>query len=100
MRCQDNDEPIIVGHGSRTDAHVGATRQDENRTLIMAKQRRIAAVVTKASLDEPQSDLDYWLSQPPEARLAALEEIRQEYIRQTFDVPPRMQKVCTIVKLQ
>ena len=66
----------------------------------MVKQRRIAAVVTKTRLDEPQSDLNYWLSQPPEARLAALEEIRQEYIRQTFDVPPRMQKVCTIVKLR
>ena len=99
MRCQVNDEPIIVRLGSRTESRVGTTCQDEDRTLIMAKQRRIAAVVTKTRLDEPQSDLDYWLSQPPEARLAALEEIRQEYIRQTFDVPPRMQKVCTIVKL-
>jgi len=100
VRCQVKHWPIIVGTGSRTESRIRTTRQDENLTLIMAKQRRIAAVVTKASLDEPQSDLDYWLSQPPEARLAALEEIRQEYIRQTFDVPPRMQKVCTIVKLQ
>jgi hypothetical protein len=73
---------------------------DEDRWLIMVKQRRIAAVATKTRLDEPQSDLAYWLSQPSEARLAALEEIRQEYIRRTFEVPPRMQKVCTIVKLQ
>ena len=66
----------------------------------MAKQRRIATVVTKKKLDEPQSDLAYWLSQPPEARLAALEEIRQEYIRWKYKVPPRMQIVGKIVRLR
>lgn len=66
----------------------------------MAKQRRIATVVTKQKLDEPQSDLAYWLSQPPEARLAALEEIRQEYIRWKYKVPPRMQIVGKIVRLR
>ncbi len=66
----------------------------------MAKQRRIATVVTKKRLDEPQSDLAYWLSQPPEARLAALEEIRQEYIRWKYKVPPRFQRVYKIVKLR
>ena len=66
----------------------------------MAKQRRIATVVTKKKLDEPQSDLAYWLSQPPEARLAALEEIRQEYIRWKYDVQPRLQRVWKIVRLR
>ena len=66
----------------------------------MAKQRRIATVVTKKKLDEPQSDLAYWLSQPPEARLAAVEEIRQEYIRWKYKVPPRMQVVGKIVRLR
>lgn len=36
-------------------------------------------IVKKLKLKDQDSDLNYWLSQPPEKRLEALEEIRQEY---------------------
>ncbi|MBC8116648.1 MAG: hypothetical protein H7062_19820 [Candidatus Saccharimonas sp.] len=56
-------------------------------------------VATKTRLDQPTNDVAYWLSQPPEARLAALEEIRQEYIRSNYKSQPRFQRVCSIVEL-
>lgn len=45
----------------------------------MDKPRQIALVYRKMRIGEQGSDLEYWLSQPPAARLAALEQIRQEY---------------------
>ena len=66
----------------------------------MPESRQIAAVVVRKRLGEPQSDLAYWLSQPPAARLAALEEIRQDFIRWKYDAQPRLQRVCAIVELR
>jgi hypothetical protein len=43
-------------------------------------------------------DLKYWRAQPPAARLAALEEIRQEYHRWRYGAEPRLQRVYSIVK--
>ena len=65
----------------------------------MTRIRQMAMVATKTRLGQPTNDVAYWLSQPPEARLAALEEIRQEYIRSNYDVQPRFQIVCSIVEL-
>ena len=65
----------------------------------MTEKRRIAVVVTRKNLGDPESDLAYWLAQPPEARLTALEEIRQDYIRWKYDVQPRLQRVFTIIEL-
>ena len=66
----------------------------------MARTREIVGVTVWAKLGEPPTDLAYWLAQPHDVRLAALEKIRQHYIRQAFQVPPRMQTVCTIVELR
>ncbi len=44
-------------------------------------------------------DLKYWQAQPPAARLAALEEIRQEYHGWKSGEEPRIEKVCSIVRL-
>lgn len=41
--------------------------------------RKIAPVVRKVKLKEQGNDFAYWQSQPYEARIAALEEIRREY---------------------
>ncbi len=41
--------------------------------------RKISPVVRKVNLHEPTSDFAYWRSQPYEARISALEEIRNEY---------------------
>jgi hypothetical protein len=67
--------------------------------------RRIALVVKKMKLNEEGNDFAYWQSQPYEARLAALEEIRREYqvwinstSKETADVQPGFQRVCRIIK--
>lgn len=58
----------------------------------------IAKVVKKVKLRERKSDFAYWQSQPPQARLEALEEIRREYHRWKYGAEPRIQKVVAIIK--
>jgi len=62
----------------------------------MPKEREI--VVTKTTLKALKSDLDYWCSQPYEARLAALESIRSEYHKWKYNAEPRLQRIYRIVK--
>jgi len=64
----------------------------------MAGQPRIAKVCRKVKLQEQPSDFAYWQSQPYEARLAALEEIRQEFHRWKYGAEPRLQRVYRIAK--
>jgi hypothetical protein len=45
------------------------------------KNNGIAKVVKKIKRGETTSDFAWWQSQPPAARLEALEQIRQEYHR-------------------
>lgn len=45
----------------------------------MNMKRSIAPVVTKIKLSQRKNDFSYWQALPYEARIAALEEIRQEY---------------------
>jgi hypothetical protein len=58
----------------------------------------IEKVVRKVRMDEQENDFAYWQTQSYEARLAALEQIRQEYHRWKYDTEPRLQSVRTIVK--
>jgi hypothetical protein len=51
-------------------------------------------------LQDQKGDFEYWQSQPYQARLAALEQIRQEYHRWRNDAQPGFQRVYTIVKLK
>lgn len=60
--------------------------------------RAIAKVYRKVALGDQPSDFSYWQSQPPAARLAALEAIRREFHGWTDDTQPRLQRVCTIAK--
>jgi hypothetical protein len=49
--------------------------------------------------EEPETDLEYWLTKTPIERLAALEKMRQNYI--TFFLngnKPRFQRIYTVVK--
>lgn len=64
----------------------------------MSSERKIESVIVKRSLRAKSSDLAYWLTQPPEARLAALEEIRQEYDQWRYGAQPRLERVYTIIK--
>ena len=63
----------------------------------MAVTPGIAKVVTKVKFGQDDSDAAYWQAQPPEVRLAALEEIRREYHRWKYGGEPRMRKVVTII---
>ncbi len=65
---------------------------------VMDKSRQIALVYRKMRISEQGSDLEYWLAQPPGARLAALEEIRREYHAWELGDEPRIEKVITVVR--
>lgn len=58
----------------------------------------IKKVCTKLGLREGKSDFAYWQTQPYHARLAALEQIRQEYHRWRYRAEPRLQSVYSIVE--
>jgi len=62
------------------------------------KDTDIQKAVHKINLRDQKSDFAYWQSQPPAARLAALEQIRREYHGRRYGAEPRFQKVYTIVK--
>ena len=64
----------------------------------MDKPRQIALVYRKMRISEQGPDLEYWLSQPPGARLAALEEIRREYHAWKYGGEPEFQRVVTIIR--
>ena len=60
----------------------------------------IKQTYTKVKINEQKSDFAYWQTQSYQARLAALEEIRQEYHRWRYGAEPRLQRVYKIVKRQ
>lgn len=64
----------------------------------MLKKNNVAKIVRKVKLQEQKSDFAYWQSQPPIARLEALEQIRQEYHRWKYGTEPRLQRIYRIVK--
>ena len=53
-------------------------------------------IVKIIGLREGQSDLSYWLSKSPEERLAAIETLRQQYVR-LKGLEPRLQRVCRVI---
>jgi hypothetical protein len=58
----------------------------------------IKKTYTKVNIHGQKSDFAYWQTQPYQVRLAALEQIRQEYHRWRYGAEPRLQRVYTIVK--
>ncbi len=56
-------------------------------------------VVTIRSLKDKKTDFAYWQSRPETERLAAIETLRQQYIKFKYgNVQPRFQRVCQIIK--
>jgi hypothetical protein len=45
----------------------------------MEAERKVAKVVTKVQLNEQKSDFEFWQTKSYSERLAALEEIRNEF---------------------
>jgi hypothetical protein len=64
----------------------------------MNSSTRINLVVNKIPLHKQKNDSVYWRSQSYEDRLAALEQIRQEFHRWKYGAEPRLQRVHTITK--
>jgi hypothetical protein len=62
------------------------------------KTRHIAEVVVKKQLKHPSTDVAFWRAQTYQARLTALEDIRQDYHRWKADVQPGLQRVYRIIK--
>jgi len=58
----------------------------------------IEKVCKTINLKDKRSDFAYWQSQPPQARIDALEEIRREYHLWRYGAEPRFQRVYRIVK--
>jgi hypothetical protein len=54
--------------------------------------------VRVVSLKKPPNDFEYWQSQPPETRLAALEHIRQEYNAWKYPHITGLSRVYRIIK--
>lgn len=64
----------------------------------MDPSTEIKRVWSKARLGEQEPDSVFWRTQSYEARLAALEQIRQEYHSWRYGAEPRFQRVYQIVK--
>jgi hypothetical protein len=72
---------------------------DEKPTPPGIKSLRTVQKIYKIiKLQEQKNDFEFWQSQPYQARLAALEQIRQEYHRWRNDAQPGFQRVYTITK--
>jgi len=59
---------------------------------------KIEPILTKIKITEQKSDFAYWQTQPYFLRLAALEQIRQEYHQWRYGVQPGFQRIYTIIK--
>ena len=66
----------------------------------MENDRRIAKVVKRRGLHDRANDEAYWLAQTPQARIDALEQIRNEYHNWRYGAEPRLQRVYSVVKRQ
>ncbi len=55
-------------------------------------------IVKKCKIQEQQSDFNFWQSQSYQARLDALEQIRNDYILWKYHAEQRFQRVYSIIK--
>lgn len=58
----------------------------------------IARVVTKKSMTDSDSDIDYWLTRPVEERLQFLVELRREYEGWTDETEPGLPRVARVLR--
>ena len=49
-------------------------------------------------IDEVKSDFAFWQTRPFEERLAALESIRNDYIKWAYDIQSGFQRVYRVIK--
>ena len=96
-----------VDLGPITNKPIGQPARGDEMFATCCKLRdntRMERVVTKTVLhpgaDNRDADLRFWLAQPLEARIAALEALRQQYISTRPDADTRLQRVCRITQLK
>jgi hypothetical protein len=77
---------------------VKRVRQDLQDNSPMTMQRVVQKITLHSAPDRVSGDLQYWLSQPVAARLAAVELLRQQMGGQ--DAERRLQRVCRITQLK
>ena len=58
----------------------------------------IKPICTLVHIGAQKSDFAYWQTQPYALRLAALEQIRQEFHRWKYGAEPRLQRVYSVAK--
>ncbi len=56
------------------------------------------SIAKKIKLTEATSDYSYWVNQSVEARLEALESLREEYNNWKFNDQQRFQRVYRVIK--
>ena len=56
------------------------------------------SIVNKIKLTEERSDYSYWVNQSIEARLDALESLREEFNNWKFNDQQRFQRVYRVIK--
>ncbi len=56
------------------------------------------SIVKKIKLTEEKSDFSYWTNQSVEARLDALESLREEFNNWKFNDQQRFQRVYRVIK--
>ena len=61
-------------------------------------ETRIEKHVQWIALHAPANESDYWLTRTPQERLAAIEQLREDYFSFHPDVPRRLPRVYAIVK--
>ncbi|CAD5978652.1 Similarity (Modular protein) [Planktothrix tepida] len=61
-------------------------------------QRNMIITYTKVNQKQQKNDFTYWQKQPYLERLAALEQIRQDYHQWKYHAEPRLQRIYRIIK--
>jgi hypothetical protein len=56
-------------------------------------------VITRSTLKAPSRDLAYWLSRPVEERIAAVEQLRQDWLDAHPEVSREFQRVVRVTRL-
>lgn len=55
-------------------------------------------LINKTKLKKLKSDFEYWQKQPISSRLAALQEIKEEYIGWKYDNRQEFQRIYSVIK--
>ena len=64
----------------------------------MIRGKMDKTLINKTKLKNLKSDFEYWQRQPISSRLAALQEIREEYIGWKYDNRQEFKRIYSVIK--